>query len=354
MNTQFNTMEGVGVRTVRQPHVEFPAKAIKGVGFLLLMVLLEFTFIAAFVVGLILLTEGYSTLGGVLVGLGTPFAYVVIPLLFCGFRIVKPNEARVITLFGRYIGTLRNDGIYYVNPFSTSVRVKESSVTSKAGQTTGGVKVTTDSMTGEKVLTVKTTPRISLKTMAFSNDKQKINDLLGNPIIIGIIVIWRVVDTAKAVFDVDDYHEYLSVQSDSALRNIVRMYPYDSTDYDTGNEKSLRGSSQEIAEMLRTEIQEKVSIAGLEVTEARITHLAYAPEIAAAMLQRQQASAIIDARTLIVEGAVSMVQSALNRLSEQEIVEFDDERKAAMVSNLMVVLCGNRDVQPVVNSGNLY
>jgi len=134
----------------------------------------------------------------------------------------------------------------------------------------------------------------------------------------------------------------------------VRMYPYDSTDVDTGNEKSLRGSSQEIAEMLRTEIQEKVNIAGLEITEARITHLAYAPEIAAAMLQRQQASAIIDARTLIVEGAVSMVQSALNRLSEQEIVEFDDERKAAMVSNLMVVLCGNRDVQPVLNSGNLY
>ena len=354
MNTQGSAIGGSRAETGKTPHVEFPAKAIKGVGFLLFLALLDLAFIAVFVVGIILLVEGYNTLGGVLLGLGTSFAYVIIPLLFAGFRIIKPNEARVITLFGRYIGTLRNDGIYYVNPFSTSVRVKESSVTSKAGQVTSGMKLTTDAMTGEHVLTAKKTAKISLKTMAFSNDKQKINDLIGNPIIIGIIVIWRVVDTAKAVFDVDDYHEYLSVQSDSALRNIVRMYPYDSTDVDTGNEKSLRGSSQEIAEMLRTEIQEKVNIAGLEITEARITHLAYAPEIAAAMLQRQQASAIIDARTLIVEGAVSMVQSALNRLSEQEIVEFDDERKAAMVSNLMVVLCGNRDVQPVLNSGNLY
>ena len=335
------------------PHVEFPARAIKGIGFLLLLVLVELVFIAVFVFGIILLAEEVYAPGGVLLGLGIFFAYCVVPFLFCGFKIVKPNEARVITLFGRYIGTLRNDGIYYVNPFATSVRVKEPSVTSKAGQI-GGMKVATDSMTGEQVITVKKTPRISLKTMTLANEKQKINDLLGNPIIIGIIVIWRVVDTAKAVFDVDDYQEYLSVQSDSALRNIVRMYPYDSTDIDTGNEKSLRGSSQEIAEMLRTEIQEKVKIAGLEVTEARITHLAYAPEIAAAMLQRQQASAIIDARALIVEGAVSMVQSALNRLSEQEIVEFDDERKAVMVSNLMVVLCGNRDVQPIVNSGSLY
>jgi regulator of protease activity HflC (stomatin/prohibitin superfamily) len=198
------------------------------------------------------------------------------------------------------------------------------------------------------------TNKISLKTLTLTSSQQKINDLLGNPIIISIIVIWRVVDTAKAVFDVDNYQEFLSVQSDSALRNIVRKYPYDSTDEGAHSEKSLRGSSQEIAESLRAEIQGKVEVAGLEVAEARITHLSYAPEIAAAMLQRQQASAIVDARALIVEGAVGMVQTALERLSETGVVDLDEERKAAMVSNLMVVLCGNKDAQPIVNSGSLY
>jgi regulator of protease activity HflC (stomatin/prohibitin superfamily) len=191
--------------------------------------------------------------------------------------------------------------------------------------------------------------------MTLNNDKQKINDLLGNPIIIGIVVIWRVINTAKAVFNVDNYTEFLSIQCDSALRNIVRLYPYDITgDSDDDNEKSLRGSSQEIAENLKQEIQSKVEIAGLEIMEARITHLAYAPEIAAAMLQRQQAAAIIDARAMIVDGAVGMVEMALSRLSEKEVVQLDEERKAAMVSNLLVVLCGNKDAQPIVNSGSLY
>jgi regulator of protease activity HflC (stomatin/prohibitin superfamily) len=166
------------------------------------------------------------------------------------------------------------------------------------------------------------------------------------------VVIWRVVNTAKAVFNVDNYFEYLSIQCDSALRNIVRLYPYDVSGDD--NEKTLRGSSQEIADKLREEIQSKVEVAGLEILEARITHLAYAPEIAAAMLQRQQASAIIDARQMIVEGAVGMVEMALSKLNEHEIVQLDEERKAAMVSNLLVVLCGNKDAQPVVNSGSLY
>jgi regulator of protease activity HflC (stomatin/prohibitin superfamily) len=188
--------------------------------------------------------------------------------------------------------------------------------------------------------------------MTLNNDKQKINDQLGNPIIIGIVVIWRVVNTAKAVFNVDNYEQFLSIQSDSALRNIVRLYPYDVGGDD--NEKTIRGSSQEIADKIKEEIQSKVEIAGLEVLEARITHLSYAPEIAAAMLQRQQASAIIDARQMIVEGAVGMVEMALSKLSEREVVQLDEERKAAMVSNLLVVLCGNRDAQPVVNSGTLY
>jgi len=188
--------------------------------------------------------------------------------------------------------------------------------------------------------------------MTLNNDRQKINDQLGNPIIISIVVIWKVINTAKAVFDVDNYKEFLSVQCDSALRNIVRLYPYDSVGAD--NEESLRGSSMEVAEKIRDEIQSKVNVAGLEIVEARITHLSYSEEIAAAMLQRQQASAIIDAKQMIVQGAVGMVEMALERLSEKDIVKLDEERKAAMVSNLLVVLCGSRDAQPVVNSGSLY
>ena len=201
---------------------------------------------------------------------------------------------------------------------------------------------------------------ISLKVMTLNNSRQKINDCLGNPVEIGIAVTWRVVDTAKAVFNVDNYKEYLSLQCDSALRNIVRIYPYDvAPNVDTtgdgqADEGSLRGSSEIVASRIREEIQERVKDAGLEILEARITYLAYAPEIAAVMLQRQQASAIIDARKMIVDGAVGMVEMALERLSEGEIVELDEERKAAMVSNLLVVLCGNHDAQPIVNTGSLY
>jgi regulator of protease activity HflC (stomatin/prohibitin superfamily) len=196
--------------------------------------------------------------------------------------------------------------------------------------------------------------------MTLDNNKQKINDCLGNPIEIGIAVIWRVVDTAKAVFEVDNYKEYLSLQCDTALRNIVRLYPYDvapnvdTTGDGVADEGSLRGSSEIVAQRIRDEIQEKVKNAGIEIIEARITYLAYAPEIAAAMLQRQQASAVVDARKLIVDGAVGMVEMALEQLSEKNVVELDDERKAAMVSNLLVVLCGNHDAQPIVNSGSLY
>ncbi|MGN0564552.1 MAG: SPFH domain-containing protein, partial [Candidatus Heritagella sp.] len=202
--------------------------------------------------------------------------------------------------------------------------------------------------------------KISLKVMTLNNDRQKINDCLGNPVEIGIAVMWRVVDTAKAVFHVDNYKEYLSLQCDSALRNIVRMYPYDiAPNVDTtgdgiADEGSLRGSSELVADRIRDEIQRKVEDAGLEILEARITYLAYAPEIAAVMLQRQQASAVIDARKMIVDGAVGMVEMALQRLNETQMVTLDEERKAAMVSNLLVVLCGNHDVQPIVNSGSLY
>ena len=196
--------------------------------------------------------------------------------------------------------------------------------------------------------------------MTLNNSRQKINDCLGNPVEIGIAVMWRVVDTAKAVFNVDNYKEYLSLQCDTALRNIVRIYPYDvaqgvdTTGDGIADEGSLRGSSEVVAGRIKEEIQKRVDEAGIEVIEARITYLAYAPEIAAVMLQRQQASAIIDARKMIVDGAVGMVEMALEKLNEKEIVKLDEERKAAMVSNLLVVLCGNRDAQPIVNSGSLY
>jgi regulator of protease activity HflC (stomatin/prohibitin superfamily) len=293
---------------------------------------------------------------------GALLGFVIVPFLFAGIRVIKPNEARVLTLFGKYIGTLRNDGIFWVNPFATGVHIPQAPepASAQSEKPKSLLNISLDSSGADT--TGKT--RLSLKTMTLATSHQKINDLMGNPIIISIIVIWRVVDTAKAVFNVDNYFEFLSVQSDSALRNIVRKYPYDSTDGSSegdssgsgigGHEKSLRGSSQEIAENLRAEIQEKVAAAGLEISEARITHLAYAPEIAAAMLQRQQASAIVDARSLIVEGAVGMVQAALAKLNDENIVELDEERKAAMVSNLLTVLCANKDAQPVVNSGTIY
>lgn len=190
--------------------------------------------------------------------------------------------------------------------------------------------------------------------MTLNNEKQTVNDERGNPIVIGTIVIWRIVDTTKAVFNVQNYRTFLGTQCDSATRNIARMYPYDLMDDDDQGEKTLRGSSQEIADMMKQDLQQRVAIAGLEILEVRITHLSYAPEIAAAMLQRQQAEAIVAARKKIVEGAVGMVEMALEQLQDQRIVDLDEERKAAMVSNLLVVLCGNKDAQPIVNSGSIY
>ena len=268
----------------------------------------------------------------------------------------------MLTLFGKYVGTLKGDGFYWVNPFCTAVNPAAATHLRQSGDVAGAktFKAGTEAAASASAAAAAADKRISLKMMTLDNNKQKINDCLGNPIEIGIAVIWRVVDTAKAVFDVDNYKEYLSLQCDTALRNIVRLYPYDvapnidTTGDGVADEGSLRGSSEIVAKRIRDEIQEKVENAGLEIIEARITYLAYAPEIAAAMLQRQQASAVVDARKLIVDGAVGMVEMALEQLSEKNVVELDDERKAAMVSNLLVVLCGNHDAQPVVNSGSLY
>ena len=283
-----------------------------------------------------------------------------IPL--CGLKVLKPQEALVLTLFGKYLGTLKGEGFYFVNPFCSAVNPAAKTRLNQSADVDGGKTGIQAALSAASQATgmEAASKKISLKIMTLNNARQKINDCLGNPIEIGIAVMWRVTDTAAAVFNVDNYKEYLSLQCDAALRNIVRIYPYDvAPNVDTtgdgqADEGSLRGSSEVVAGRIRDEIQARVAEAGLEILEARITYLAYAPEIAAVMLQRQQASAIIDARKMIVEGAVGMVEMALDRLSENKTVELDEERKAAMVSNLLVVLCGNPDAQPVVNSGSLY
>ena len=288
---------------------------------------------------------GFLAIPGVLLFLLAPVCLVCLT----GLHVLKPQEALVLTLFGKYIGTLKGEGFFWVNPFCTSVNPAASTKLNQSGD----VKVAANNA---EALDKK----ISLKIMTLSNSRQKINDCLGNPVEIGIAVTWRVKDTAKAVFNVNNYKEFLSLQCDSALRNIVRLYPYDvapnvdTTGDGVADEGSLRGSSDVVAKRICDEIQQRVDEAGIEVIEARITYLAYATEIAAVMLQRQQASAIIDARKMIVDGAVGMVEMALERLNENHVVELDEERKAAMVSNLLVVLCGNRDAQPIVNSGSLY
>ncbi len=279
-----------------------------------------------------------------------------IPLM--GLKVLKPQEALVLTLFGKYAGTLKDEGFYWVNPFCSSINPAGKTKLSQSGDVRPSkLGIAGESAQKQEAATEK---KISLKIMTLNNTRQKINDCLGNPVEIGIAVTWRVTDTAKAVFNVDNYKEYLSLQCDSALRNIVRLYPYDvapnvdTTGDGVADEGSLRGSSEIVAERIRNEIQNRVEDAGIEVVEARITYLAYAPEIAAAMLQRQQAAALVDARKTIVDGAVGMVEMALAQLNEHDIVTLDEERKAAMVSNLLVVLCGNHDAQPVVNSGTLY
>ncbi len=276
-------------------------------------------------------------------------------IFFKGLKIIKPQEAVVLTLFGKYKGTIKSEGFYFVNPFCSAVNPAADTRLNQSGDVDDTGMSLLEMSTSMK--TRRSPKKVSLKVMTLSNNKQKINDCLGNPVEISIAVMWRVVDTAKAVFEVDNYKEYLSLQCDGALRNVVRIYPYDvASNIDTTgdgvpDEGSLRGSSELVAKQIKDEIQAKVVSAGLEILEARITYLAYAPEIASVMLQRQQASAIIDARKMIVEGAVSMVDMALAEIAKNKTVELDADRKAAMVSNLLVILCGNRDAQPVVDSG---
>lgn len=330
-----------------------------GMTVLLLTILALLIGVSLIVIGAINMEQESMTVGTILLVMGIIIVCIGwIP--FCGLKVIKPQEALVLTLFGEYKGSIREEGFYFVNPFCSAVNPAATTKLAQSGDatnTSGAMKVAANG-TSATIETVS--KKISLKAMTLNNGRQKINDCLGNPVEIGIAVIWKVTDTAKAVFNVDNYKEYLSLQCDSALRNIVRVYPYDvaqgvdTTGDGNADEGSLRGSAEVVAERIKEEIQSKVSEAGLEIIEARITYLAYAPEIASVMLQRQQASAIIDARKMIVDGAVGMVEMALERLNEKQLVELDEERKAAMVSNLLVVLCGNHDAQPIVNSGSLY
>ena len=285
---------------------EITIKSTSGVPVLLVLLGLLVSGVAAFVFGILEPTP-------LTIALVALLEATVILLLF-GLFMVDPNEARVLQLFGRYVGTVRESGLRWASPFYTK-------------------------------------QRISVRVRNFETERSKVNDTDGNPIEIAAVVVWRVVDTAEASFEVDDFVNFVHVQSEAAVRNLATRYPYDMQD---DGPLSLRGDTEEIAGQLKTEIQGRLHTAGVEVLESRITHLAYAPEIASAMLQRQQAGAIIAARSRIVEGAVGMVKGALEQLSSEAIVELDEERKATMVSNLLVVLCGDKGTQPVLNTGTLY
>ena len=311
-------------------------KAVSGFGMLFLIVLVM-------IVSILIpaLNSTRPVIGPVLWMIGILLFCIAFVFLF-GLKVIHPNEALVLTLFGNYYGTLKHDGFFWVNPFCTAINptAKQPAEQPAAAGTRSGAAAPS------------VNKKVSLKTMTLNNEKQKVNDELGNPIEIGTVVIWKVKNATKAVMNVENFKDYLSIQCDAITRNAARRYPYDTSE--GGDEKSLRGSSQEVADIMKQELQEKVEDAGISILEVRITHLSYAPEIASAMLQRQQAAAIIDARQKIVEGAVSMVEMALSKLNDTQIVELDEERKAAMVSNLLVILCGNKDAQPIVNSGSLY
>ena len=291
----------------RSAHDERPARAVVGVPALI-------GWIVAVVVGIVLVIAGSGN-SGVASGVGI-VVLVIAVLLAPGFVVVQPNDSCVVILFGRYVGTVRDAGMWWLNPF-----------------------------------TVVSRPKISLRVRNFQSDRIKVNDLSGNPIEIAAVVVWRVTDTAKAVFDVEDYGQFVVVQSETALRHLASQYPYDDYDQDA---TSLRGHTDEVRVSLQAELQSRLDRAGIEILETRLTHLAYAPEIAEVMLRRQQAEAILAARRTMVQGAVALVQMALAQLADSDLIEMDPERKASMVSNLMVVLSGDHSPTPVINTGTLY
>ncbi len=287
--------------------------------------------------GILLINSGMVGVGVALVIIGAVALAPIIVMMCFSFMILKPNENAVLTKFGKYVGTVNKEGFFVKNIFTSAFNP---------------ARIKSISPSGMPIYSCS--KYIGVKQITLDNQKQKVNDLRGNPIEIGVIVIWKVEDSAKAVFNVENYINYVSIQADASIRTIARQYPYDDNDTTNGIEKSLRGSSSEVAQNLRDDLQKTVENAGIKIIDARISHLAYAQEIASSMLQRQQAQAVVDARKTIVEGAVGMVELALDKLRESGVVELDEERKAQMVSNLMVVLCSNKDTQPIVNTGTIY
>ena len=334
-------------------------KPIKGFVPLFLIIVFILASIGLMILGGILIDEYDSyVLGGVSLGLGILLC-IASSISFAGLKIINPNEAIVLSLFGKYIGTIYENGFWYVNPFASAIypQAKIAEAKNARLQAYAGKKSQAEVSASEAA--IASAKKVSTKVCTFVNGNQKVNDKLGNPVEVSAIVIWKVVNATKAVLNVDYYKEYLSNQTDSTIRNVARLYPYDIIDdeddeKDEINEKTLRGSATIIAEEMKKELASKVEDAGIEIVEVRLNQIAYAPEIAAAMLQRQQAIAVIAARKKIVEGAVTMVEMALDKLKEDDVVDLDEERKAQMVSNLLVVLCSSKEANPILNAGSIY
>ena len=334
-------------------------KPIKGFVPLFLIIVFILASIGLMILGGILIDEYDSyVLGGISLGLGILLC-IASSISFAGLKIINPNEAMVLSLFGKYIGTIYENGFWYVNPFASAIypQAKIAEAKNARLQAYAGKKSQAEVSASEAA--IASAKKVSTKVCTFVNGNQKVNDKLGNPVEVSAIVIWKVVNATKAVLNVDYYKEYLSNQTDSTIRNVARLYPYDIIDdeddeKDEINEKTLRGSATIIAEEMKKELASKVEDAGIEIVEVRLNQIAYAPEIAAAMLQRQQAIAVIAARKKIVEGAVTMVEMALDKLKEDDVVDLDEERKAQMVSNLLVVLCSSKEANPILNAGSIY
>ena len=334
-------------------------KPIKGFVPLFLIIVFILASIGLMILGGILIDEYDSyVLGGVSLGLGILLC-IASSISFAGLKVINPNEAIVLSLFGKYIGTIYENGFWYVNPFASAIypQAKIAEAKNARLQAYAGKKSQAEVSASEAA--IASAKKVSTKVCTFVNGNQKVNDKLGNPVEVSAIVIWKVVNATKAVLNVDYYKEYLSNQTDSTIRNVARLYPYDIIDDEDDekneiNEKTLRGSATIIAEEMKKELASKVEDAGIEIVEVRLNQIAYAPEIAAAMLQRQQAIAVIAARKKIVEGAVTMVEMALDKLKEDDVVDLDEERKAQMVSNLLVVLCSSKEANPILNAGSIY
>ena len=326
-----------------------------GIAILVLLILLIIASPVLLVMGGIAIddamTYGGPVVGGVLLIIVSIITVTVSSICFAGLKIVKPNEALVLSLFGKYHGTIYEPGFFFVNPFCSAIYPRK--------RDEEAANAMAEAAKNNQAKIVRVPKKVSTKLTTFVNGNQKVNDKLGNPVEVSAIVVWKVVDATMAVINVDNYIEYLSSQTDSTIRNVARLYPYDlmSDDDDSNDdadETTLRGSATKVAEQMKSELAARVENAGIEIVEVRLNQIAYATEIAAAMLQKQQAVAIIAARKKIVEGAVSMVEMALDKLKSDGVVDLDEERKAQMVSNLLVVLCGNKEANPVLNTGSIY